>query len=180
LWTAYLERLAVCNGWKAYGGVFDRLQRSWAHIIREANTLAMKTGRDGPKELSTSLAVLYHNSTAALKEHPPPNRSLYLRSIHALRKIVSKSYGSDEEVRKFMTKLQNAGKSLFTFVMRPGVDSTNNAAECVQREAVIHRKIRGQLKTEKGMKKMFGNIMTSVMTWKMRGLNIVEEVRKYV
>lgn len=69
--------------------------------------------------------------------------------------------------------------SLFTFVMHPGVDSTNNAAERVLRETVIHRKIRAQLKTEKGME-MFGNIMTSVMTWDMRGLNIIEEVRKYV
>jgi len=27
--------------------------------------------------------------------------------------------------------------------------------------------------------KMFGNIMTGVMTWKLRGLNPLEEVRKY-
>lgn len=172
------DGVAVCDGWKPYG-IFGRQQRCWAHIIREANTLAMKTGQDGARELATSLAAFYRNTKAALEEHPPPNRSLYLRSIHAFRKMVGKSYGSDADVQRFIAKLRNAGKRLFTFVMHPCVDSTNNAAECVLREAVIHRKIRAQLKTEKGMK-MFGNIMTSVMTWKMKGQNILEEVRKYV
>jgi len=31
----------------------------------------------------------------------------------------------------------------------------------------------------KGMR-MFGNIMTTMMTWKLRELNILEEVRKYL
>jgi hypothetical protein len=35
------------------------------------------------------------------------------------------------------------------------------------------------LRNGKGMR-MFGNIMTAVMTWKLRGLNILEEVRKYL
>lgn len=172
------DGIAVCDGWKPYA-VFGRQQRCWAHIIREANTLAMRTRLDGARELAGSLAALYRNTTASLKERPPPNWSLYLRSMHAFRKMVSKSYGDDPDVLRFIAKLRNAGRSLFTFVMHPGVEPTNNAAERVLREPVIHRKIRGQLKTESGMK-MFGNIMTSVMTWKMRGLNILEEVRKYV
>jgi hypothetical protein len=49
----------------------------------------------------------------------------------------------------------------------------------VLREVVIHRKIRAQLRTEKGMR-MFGNIMTAFMTWKRRGLNILGEVRRYL
>ncbi len=35
------------------------------------------------------------------------------------------------------------------------------------------------LRNGKGMK-MFGNIMTAAMTWKLRGLNPLEEVRKYL
>ncbi len=58
-------------------------------------------------------------------------------------------------------------------------DSTNNNCERVLREAVIHRKIRGLLRNGKGMR-MFGNIMTVVITWKLRGMNPLEEVRKYL
>lgn len=41
------------------------------------------------------------------------------------------------------------------------------------------RKIRGLLRNGKGMK-MFGNIMTAVMTWKLRRLNPIKEVKKYI
>lgn len=110
-----------------------------------------------------------------MKEHPPPNWSLYLRALNRFRNIMRKRY-SNIDVRKLVAKLKNASRSLFTFIMH-NVDSTNNECERVLREVVIHRKIRAQLRTEKGMK-MFGNIMTAVMTWKRRGLNILEEVRK--
>ncbi len=46
-------------------------------------------------------------------------------------------------------------------------------------EVVIHRKIRGVLRNAKGMR-MFGSIMTAAMTWKLRELNTLEEVRKYL
>ena len=54
-----------------------------------------------------------------------------------------------------------------------------NDCERMLREVVIHRKIRGLLRNGKGMR-MFGNIMTAMMTWKLRGLNPLEEVRKYL
>ena len=56
---------------------------------------------------------------------------------------------------------------------------TNNAAEGVPREVVIHRKIRGLLRNGKGMR-MFGNIITAVRTWKLRKLNPLVEVKKYL
>ncbi|MEM3119254.1 MAG: hypothetical protein QW136_12775 [Nitrososphaerales archaeon] len=55
----------------------------------------------------------------------------------------------------------------------------NNDCERVLREAVIHRKIRGMLRSSKGMK-IFGNIMTAFMTWKLRGSNPMGELRKYL
>ncbi|MGH9909638.1 MAG: hypothetical protein ACRD32_03275 [Nitrososphaerales archaeon] len=73
-------------------------------------------------------------------------------------------------------KVRSAGNNLFTFISH-NVDSTNNNCERVLREVVIHRKIRGLLRNGKGMR-MFANIMTAVMTWKLRELNPLEEVRK--
>ncbi len=37
----------------------------------------------------------------------------------------------------------------------------------------------GLLRNGKGMR-MFGNIMTAVMTWKLRGLNPILELKKYL
>ncbi len=169
------DGIAIVDGWKAYS-IF-RQQRCWAHIIREADAVALRTEDDKAKELASSLKLLYHDIKAELKEHPPPNRSLYRKAMNRLREIIGKRY-RNYDVKKFLEKLRNAGRNLFTFVMH-NVDSTNNAAERVLREVVIHRKIRGLLRNEKGMK-MFGNIMTAVMTWNSKGLNPVEQVRKYL
>ena len=45
-------------------------------------------------------------------------------------------------------------------------EPTNNTAECALRESVIHRKIRGCVRNQKGCK-MFGNLVSCIMTWKM-------------
>ncbi|MEO9309486.1 MAG: hypothetical protein ABI337_04250 [Nitrososphaera sp.] len=54
-----------------------------------------------------------------------------------------------------------------------------NDCERVLREAVIHRKVRGLFRNGKGMRRS-GNIMTVFMTWKLRGLNPLVEIRKYL
>ena len=169
------DGIAIVDGWKAYN-IFDKQQRCWAHITREAATIALRTDDCKAEGLASSLKLLYHDIKTELNEHPPPNWSLYLRALKRFRGIVGKRY-RDIDVRKFVAKLKNAGKTLFTFIMHAGVQPTNNECERVLREVVIHRKIRAQLRTKKGMK-MFSNIMTAVMTWKRRGLNILEEVRK--
>ena len=84
-----------------------------------------------------------------------------------------------ESLQKFLTKLNNAKNNLFTFLLYPGVQPTNNAAERALREPIIHRKIRGCVRNEKGMK-LFGNLMSCVMTWNLRGCNILNEIVKYV
>jgi hypothetical protein len=114
-----------------------------------------------------------------LKEHPPPNIKLYRSVAIKLGIILTKAHRCmDNDLRKFVEKVKSASSKLFTFLLH-SVDSTNNACERVLREAVIHRKIRGLLRNGKGMR-IFGNIMTAFMTWKLRGLNPLEEIRKYL
>jgi hypothetical protein len=114
-----------------------------------------------------------------LKEHPPPDTHLYRSATIRLGKILAGARRCrDKDVRKFVEKVRSARSKLFTFLMH-SVDSTNNDCERVLREAVIHRKVRGLLRNEKGMR-IFGNIMTAFMTWKLRGLNPLQEIRKYL
>jgi transposase len=171
------DGIAVVDGWKAYN-IFGKQQRCWAHIIREADTLALRTGSKRAKELASSLKLLYHSIKSELREHPPPNK-LYMKTRRNLRRMLSLACRCrDNDVRKFVDKVRSAGSKLFTFLLYD-TDSTNNDCERVLREVVIHRKIRGLLRNGKGMR-MFGNIMTAVMTWRLRGTNPLEEVRKYL
>ena len=60
--------------------------------------------------------------------------------------------------------------------MKCGVDITNSTAERELR-MVIHRKVRGQMINEKGMR-MFGILMISCLTWKRRNVSIKEMLMK--
>ena len=84
-----------------------------------------------------------------------------------------------ESLQKFLTKLNNAKDDLFTFLLYDTVEPTNNTAERALRESVIHRKIRGCVRNQKGCK-MFGNLISCIMTWKMRDCNLLDEIVKYV
>jgi hypothetical protein len=55
-------------------------------------------------------------------------------------------------VLKFIKKLKSALPHLFTFILKPKVEPTNNRAERGLREHVVIRKIIGTLRNEKETK----------------------------
>jgi len=173
--------VAIVDGWRSYG-YFKLIQRCWAHPLREAETLSLRLkkgrGREEAEYLLSSLRRLLHETRSELRGHPPPNRVLHDRQLRKLRYILSKRY-SDVDVAKFVSKLRTAARDLFTFTLYPRVEPTNNHAERQLREPIVHRKIRGQLKTGKGME-MFSRLMTAVSTWKLQGLNPFQEFKRYV
>lgn len=170
--------VATVDGWKSYR-YFKILQRCWAHPLREAEILTLRCkgrGKEEAEYLLSSLRRLFHDTKEELKEHPPPNRKLHDSQLGKLRYILSKKY-VDPDMVKFVSKLKTASRNLFTFTLYRGVEPTNSHAERELREPIVHRKIRGQLKTEKGIK-MFSRLMTSVSTWKLQNLNPFLEFKK--
>ncbi len=171
--------VATVDGWKSYR-YFQLLQRCWAHPLREAEILSLRAdGRGGKEEaeyLLSSLRSLFHETKEELKEDPPPNRKLHDKSLRKLRALLSKKY-TDADVLGFVSKLKSASKDLFTFTLYRGVEPTNNHAERELREPIVHRKIRGQLKSEKGIV-MFSRLMTAASTWKLQKLNPFVEFKK--
>ena len=81
-----------------------------------------------------------------------------------------KEYG-----RKFADKLNNAISNMFTFLRHPGMDLINNLAEHILRQVIIVRKVRNSLLTTGGIK-MFGILITYVLTWRRRGINTTEKL----
>lgn len=167
--------VAICDGWRPYE-IFDKRQRCWAHILREAKYCSNKLETDNAASLYNSLQELFADIT--LHKVEKPNHIMYDDSIELLNKIIAR-YRGDESLQKFLNKIDNAKDNLFTFLLYPGVQPTNNTAERALREPIIHRKIRGCVRNEKGCK-MFGNLMSAIMTWKMRNCNLLDEIVKYV
>ena len=91
----------------------------------------------------------------------------------------SKSGPIARTCKSFRTKLGNAYEDLFRFILDPRIPPTNNAAERGLREIVIHRKIRGSIRSEDTME-WLGYLFTCITTWKMRGLNPLKEMAAYI
>lgn len=171
--------VAIVDGLNSYKQYFQLIQRCWAHILNEALVLYLRSEGKGKKESQKILFLLrklFSETKSELKKHPPPNRKLHDTQLRKLRYLLSKRY-RDPDVVAFVSKLKRASNDLFTFTLYRGVDPTNNRAERELKEPIIHRKIRGQLKTEKGIL-MFGRLMTAVLTWGLQKLNPLEEFRK--
>lgn len=165
----------VCDGWKSYPNYTSRIQRCWAHLLREAKYLAEKV--DEAKSLSEALHTLYNRLN---NDRPPPDEAIGLveGAKATMKALASKPYKS-AEVRKFATKMLNGLDHWFTFLTTPGVEPTNNRAERALREHVVQKKIMGTLRNEKGTF-IHETITTILATWKQQGLNPTETLPKTI
>lgn len=164
--------IIVCDGWKSYVVFTRRLQRCWAHLLREADWLAEHV--EEAKSLQMALHALYGDLKAALEDDPPPEERARLarNAGRRLRYLLNKRYRSDE-TRKLVKKIRNGARYWFTFVTTPGVEPTNNRAERALREHVVKRKIIGTFRNQKGTS-IYETTTTMLATWEQRGLNTSE------
>lgn len=167
--TRRFRGIIVCDGWKSYAKFTKRLQRCWAHLLRESKDLAEKFQEAIP--LHNALKELYELLTKALESDPPPEtrKTLWQLAREALRHWTLKEYAF-EKVRKFIRKINNGFDCWFTFIINPGVEPTNNRAERALRPHVVLRKILGTLRNNKGTS-IHERIMTTLATWEQKGLN---------
>jgi len=167
--TRKFSGIIVCDGWKPYPKFTKRIQRCWAHLLRESKDLAEKIEEAIP--LHKALTQLYQELNDKLKGDPPPEvrRELWQEARATLQQLLNRDYASDK-VRKLIGKISNGFDYWFTFIIHPGVEPTNNRAERALREHVILRKIVGTLRNSKGTS-IHERIMTVLATWGQQGLN---------
>jgi transposase len=173
--TRKFTGIIVCDGWKSYAGFTRRLQRCWAHLLRESKDLAEKIEEAVP--LHEALKKLYKELNDALENDPPPEvrRELWQMARATLKQLITKEC-VNEKARKFIGKISNGFEYWFTFVIHPGVEPTNNRAERALREHVVLRKILGTLRNEKGTS-IHERIMTMLATWGQMGLDSLQMLR---
>jgi len=173
--TRRFKGMIVCDGWKPYARFTNRIQRCWAHLLRESKDLAEKSAEAVP--LHRALRSLYRKLNAALEEDPPPGvrRRLWYMARATLKRWIRREYVS-EKVEKFIGKIENGFEYWFAFVIHQGVEPTNNRAERALREHVVQRKIIGTLRNEKGTS-IHERIMTVLATWAQQGLNSFQMLR---
>ena len=161
-----------CDGWKSYSNFTERLQRCWAHLLREGEWLAEHC--EEAKPLYLALKRLFADLADSLLGDPPlaKRRKLQAAAKRRLRYWLRKDYES-KEAKRFVEKVRNGAEHWFTFVVVPGLEATNNRAERALKEPVVQRKIIGTFRNGKGTR-IYETMMTLLATWKQRGLNPYE------
>ena len=170
--TRRFKGIIVCDGWKPYTRFTNRIQRCWAHLLRESKDIAEKFKEAIP--LHNAIKELYEILTEALENDPPPKvrKRLWQLAREALKHWTLKEY-SIEKVRKLIRKINNGLDYWFTFIINPGVEPTNNRAERALRPHVVLRKILGTLRNDKGTS-IHERIMTTLATWGQRGMDSLQ------
>jgi len=168
------DGVIVGDGLESYRQYTDKIQRCWAHLLRESADLAEKY--DSAKGLHEGLKKLFEKVKSVDGKDPPRKRQrLYNKCITEMQQWIDLA-NSYTELTKFGGKLSNSLKHWFTRILYPFVEATNNIAERALRELVVIRKIIGSLRNNKGAK-ILETMMTMITTWRQRGLDTFSELR---
>lgn len=170
--------IICCDGWKTYESFSDRLQRCWAHLLRESYHL---------KEKHKGFEI-YHDYLKKQFEKileirlKPPDEEERKRIAEEMKKsLIGTAKGMSKNVsfKEFAGKIENGINYWFTCVKNLGVEPTNNYAEQALRELIVQRKIMGGLRSEKGAETL-EIISTMIATWKKQSRPLLETMKSYV
>ena len=164
-----------CDGWSAYSSYHTKLQRCWAHLLREAEYVAERY--EEAERLSEELHALHDDLTTFVEGDPSASAREQKRSeasLH-LEGLIREDY-EVREVQQLIKKISNGLGHWLTFVTEPDVDSTNNRAERALREQVVLRKMFRTLRSAEGVQ-IHETITTMLATWKQRGLDPPEQLQ---
>lgn len=170
--------IICCDGWKTYESFTDRLQRCWAHPLRESFHLKEKN----------SDFERYHEFLKGMFERikeirlKPPGiekrRELVEEMKESLTRVVM-DMRKNVSFREFAEKIQNGMNYWFTCIEHLEVEPTNNFAEQALRELIVQRKIMGGLRSEKGAETL-EIISTMIATWKKQDKPLLETLKSYL
>lgn len=157
------DGVVVTDGYNVYDYCKLR-QRCWVHFLRE-----FKEHADGDPELTIqyerakNLYVILKSLQRPIPDEIIETKIAILRDIVTCLKVIRG--GKD-----LATLIENGGLEWFTALKYKDVPLENNAAERGLRHIVLHRKMMGCYRNEKG-KKFIDNVISVLQTWKLQGKN---------
>lgn len=170
--------IIIGDGLKIYKDFAERIQRCWAHLLREAKTLAEK--HEGQARLTyEELKEMYQQIKNTTEDDPPEKRQTLYKKLMQQMQTIIKRVSAYTELKKFANKISNGLEHWFTRILYPFIEATNNTAERALRELVVIRKIIGGLRKEKGAR-ITETIMTMITTWQQNKQDTFTELRNHL
>jgi transposase len=167
-----------CDGWKTYESFSDKLQRCWAHLLRESYHL---------KEKYKNFEI-YHDYLKKMFERilnvrlKPPGKEERIKVAEEMKESLlgtAKKMGKNISFKEFAGKIENGINYWFTCIEHLEVEPTNNYAEQALRELIVQRKIMGGLRSERGAETL-EVISTMIATWKKQDKPLLETMKSYI
>lgn len=156
-------------------------QKCWSHLITDARDLAeKKKPPPDAKEFLEELQQIYKDAKEAVKQLSTQEErsSVYAAFVDRVKSFASKGW-KHHDVRRLAKRALKYNGELFTFILMPGIEPTNNCAERALRPCVVQNKIWGCHRTEDGAKNR--DVLMSVMgTMKLQGKNILFAGKEHV
>jgi len=159
----------VTDGYAAYDS-FPLRQRCWAHLIRQFKELAEK---DIQVKIQYDRIKAFY---AKLKElNKEPTNEQKINNMKFQLKDILTCLNTIKSARKLANHIENGGDDWFTALYHEGVPLENNLAERGLRHIVLHRKMMGCYRNQKG-KDWIDIGISVIQTWKMQGKNVFQEL----
>ena len=167
----------------SFDGAPGRKQKCWSHLIVPARkNIERKHPPPESLDFYEGLLQIFEEAKEAVKglEAEEERTRVYADFVQRLESFAKqKGKWKHHAVKKLAKRALKYKDELFTFILIPGVDPTNNVAERALRPGVLQRKIWGCLRTKKGAKNR--DIMMSVMgTMKIQKKDFFTHGKEYI
>jgi len=169
----------ISDRYSAYNWIdLQNRQACWAHLIRDFTRISQRSGKAGRiGELLLYQSYVLFNWWHKIRDGTI-DRSLFVKRASIIQENIHKLLqkgGALEETKTANTcrRLLKAWDSLWLFVRREGIESTNNAAERALRQYVIWRKINLGTQSERG-DRFIERMFTVIATCKQQGRSVLD------
>jgi transposase len=167
----------------SFDGAPGRKQKCWAHLLVAARKLVeQKKPPPTSSEFYEGLAQIYEASKEAEKtlQTREDRERAFAEFVDRLERFaMQEDAWQHHRVMTLAKRAVKYSQELFTFLIYPGVEPTNNAAERALRPRVRQRKIWGCFRTDKGADN--ADIMMSVLeTMRKQRKDLFRQGKKYI
>ncbi len=166
----------VSDFYSAYNRVGGTQQKCLVHLLRELRNMVAKREELASHAFFQGCKSLVQKMLALKDRRQQLKPATYQRNVRLFEKQIdelAQTPWEDPDAARLAARLTKYQKQLTTFLHRPEVDGTNNAAERALRPAVVMRKITGGSRSRQGAKAWA--ILASIMrTAQQQNRNVME------
>jgi transposase len=173
------DQTLVSDFYSVYDQFDGPQQKCLTHLLRELRDTVGKRPELAGHEFFRKCKRLVQEMLKLKKRRQRLKRLDYQRQVGLLEKrldLLSVMTWDDADAMRLTHRLSKYRSKLTTFLHRPEVDGTNNAAERALRPAVVMRKITGGSRSQEGARAWA--ILASVMrTAEQQGRDVLETIK---